>query len=147
MKKKVDLFNVNKVNPQILNKEHFDKLFSKKHLTIGQKAADALTKFAGSWTFILGFFIVFILWISSNTYLLLKWNTPAFDPYPFILLNLVLSSIAALQAPIILMSQNRGAERDRIRAHYDYAVNKKAEKEIRDIQKDIDKIKHKLGEK
>ena len=60
MKKKVDLFNVNKVNPQILNKEHFDKLFSKKHLTIGQKAADTLTKFAGSWTFILGFFIVFL---------------------------------------------------------------------------------------
>lgn len=147
MKKKVDLFNVNKVNPQILNKEHFDKLFSKKHLTLGQKAADAVTKFTGSWTFIIGFFAIFILWVISNTYLLLKWNAPTFDPYPFILLNLVLSSIAAIQAPIILMSQNREAERDRIRAHYDYAVNKKAEKEIRDLQKDIEYIKQKLGAK
>src|SRR3989338_10406312 len=141
MKKKVDLFNVNKVNPQILNKEHFDKLFSKKHLTIGQKAADTLTKFAGSWTFILGFFIVFILWISSNTYLLLKWNTPAFDPYPFILLNLVLSTVAALQAPIILMSQNRSSEMDRRRAELDYYINRKAEREIKILQKDIIELK------
>ncbi|MFH1365322.1 MAG: DUF1003 domain-containing protein [archaeon] len=109
--------------------------------TFGQKAADNLTKWAGSWIFILLFVALLIIWVATNGYFYIKYaqGTP-FDPYPFILLNLILSCIAAMQAPIILMSQNREAERDRARAEYDYAVNRKAEKEIQEIKKNIDKI-------
>ena len=122
---------------------------SKKHtlfnglssLTSGQKAADALTKWAGSWTFILFFLALVVLWMIVNSYILLQMNRAVFDPYPFILLNLGLSLLAAIQAPIILMSQNRSSERDRLRVDYDYSVNRKAEKEIRDIQKDLEMIK------
>ena len=141
------LTNLDKVNKNILAPEHFHSLFSKKHLTHGQKAADVLTRFAGSWTFILIFAAVLILWVFGNAYFLIKFYNGAFDPYPFILLNLFLSCLAALQAPIILMSQNRENERDRIHMHYDYAVNRKAEKEIRDIQRDIADIKKKMGVK
>jgi uncharacterized membrane protein len=108
--------------------------------TFGQKAADVLTKYAGSWGFIISFIIILILWILVNIYAWL--NT--WDPYPFILLNLVLSCIAALQAPIILMSQNRQAQKDRQRAEYDYAVNRKAEHEIQDIRKIIERIEKKI---
>jgi len=108
--------------------------------TIGQKAADALTKWAGSWTFIIAFLGFLFLWMIANVY---AWIN-SWDPYPFILLNLVLSTIAAIQAPIILMSQNREAQRDRIRAEYDYRVNVKAEKEIEQIQKQLDRIEKKL---
>jgi len=103
--------------------------------TFGQKAADWLTKWAGSWIFILGFFIFLGVWIFSNGYFLLKYiKDGILDPYSFILLNLILSCLAAIQAPIILMSQNRENQRDRLRAQYDYAVNRKAEKEIREIK-------------
>jgi uncharacterized membrane protein len=103
--------------------------------TTGQKTADWLTRWAGSWGFILGFIAFLILWIYINVSLLIRIHlgTP-WDPYPFILLNLCLSCIAAIQAPIILMSQNRENQRDRLRAQYDYAVNRKAEKEIREIK-------------
>lgn len=111
--------------------------------TFGEKTADNLTKFAGSWTFILGFIIFLLLWMSANFYAWVeKW-----DPYPFILLNLVLSTIAALQAPVILMSQNREEQRDRLRAEYDYRVNVKAEKEIVEIKKQLDRIEKKLNSK
>ena len=103
--------------------------------TIGQKASDSLTKWAGSWVFIIGFLFFLGLWVYVNIYLLIQYNLgKPWDPYPFILLNLVLSCLAAIQAPIILMSQNRTNQRDRMRAQYDYAINKKAEKEIRDIK-------------
>ncbi|MBS3066462.1 DUF1003 domain-containing protein [Candidatus Pacearchaeota archaeon] len=141
------VINIDKVHKNILNPEHFHSLFSKKNLTIGQKAADILTKFAGSWTFIIIFGLILILWVITNGYFLIKWYQGAFDPYPFILLNLFLSCLAAIQAPIILMSQNREGERDRIRMHYDYAVNRKAEKEIRELQKDISDIKRKMNVK
>jgi len=108
--------------------------------TIGQRAADSLTKWAGSWIFIIGFLAFLMLWMSANVYAWLN----SWDPYPFILLNLVLSTIAALQAPIILMSQNREAQRDRLRAEYDYNVNVKAEREIEEIQKQLDRIERKL---
>ncbi len=108
--------------------------------TIGQKAADALTKWAGSWTFIIIFLGFLFLWMLTNVY---AWIN-SWDPYPFILLNLILSTIAAIQAPIILMSQNREAQRDRIRAEYDYRVNVKAEKEIEQIQKQLDRIENHL---
>lgn len=108
--------------------------------TFGQRAADTLTKWAGSWTFILLFIFILILWIFTNVY---AWiNT--WDPYPFILLNLFLSCIAAIQAPIILMSQNRANQKDRQRAEYDYAVNRKAEKEIQQIQKQLRRIEERL---
>ena len=103
--------------------------------TFGQKAADFLTKWAGSWIFIILFFIFLGIWISTNGIFVLKYiKEGAVDPCPFILLNLALSCLAAIQAPIILMSQNRENQRDRLRAQYDYAINKKAEKEIRDMK-------------
>jgi uncharacterized membrane protein len=113
--------------------------------TFGQRAADALTKWAGSWTFIISLFIFMIIWISINTSWLLfgrEW-----DPYPFILLNFVLSTLAAIQAPIILMSQNRTAQKDRARAEYDYAINRKSEKEIREIKTQLKRIEHRLTRK
>ena len=108
--------------------------------SFGQKAADNLTKYAGSWTFILSFIVFLGLWILVNIY---AWIS-AWDPYPFILLNLVLSCVAALQAPIILMSQNRQSEKDRQKAEYDYAVNRKAEREIEQIQTQLNRIEKKL---
>ena len=103
--------------------------------TFGQKAADWIAKWAGSWVFIIGFFVFLGIWMSTNGYFVLKYlKDGIIDPYPFILLNLALSCLAAIQAPIILMSQNRTAQRDRLKAEYDYAVNRKAEKEIREIK-------------
>jgi len=111
--------------------------------TTGQRAADALTKWAGSWVFIISFLVFLVIWAAFNVYAWIgKW-----DPYPFILLNLVLSMLAALQAPIILMSQNRAAERDRLRAEYDYAVNRKAEREIEEIRKQLLRIENKFNKK
>ncbi len=106
----------------------------------GQSAADKLTKWAGSWTFIILFLIIAALWIATNMY---AW-TQQWDPYPFILLNLVLSLLAALQAPIILMSQNRQIQKDRVMAEYDYSVNRRAEHGIQDIQKQLDRIERKM---
>jgi len=103
--------------------------------TLGQKAADWIAKWAGSWTFIILFFTFLIFWMLTNGYFVLKYvKEGVIDPYPFILLNLALSCLAAIQAPVILMSQNRENQRDRLRAQYDYAINKKAEKEIREIR-------------
>ncbi len=98
--------------------------------TFGQRASDKLTKWAGSWTFIISFFIFLGLWMAANVLMWVK----EWDPYPFILLNLVLSCLAAIQAPIILMSQNRQTQRDRAKADYDYKINIKAEQEIRQIR-------------
>ena len=108
--------------------------------TFGQKAADALAKWAGSWTFIISFFIFLFLWIAANIYMWVQ----EWDPYPFILLNLVLSCLAAIQAPVILMSQNRAAQRDRIKAEHDYGINRKAEKEIREIRKTVNRLAKKF---
>jgi len=110
--------------------------------TSGQYAADMMTEWMGSWTFIIVFLIVLGAWIALN---ILAW-LGSWDPYPFILLNLVLSSLTAFQAPIILMSQNRQAERDRVMARYDYDVDRKAEREIRDMQADFEEIKKMLRE-
>jgi len=108
----------------------------------GQRAADKLTAVVGSWVFIIFFLVILVTWIFLNTsWMLFNDN---WDPYPFILLNLVLSCIAAIQAPIILMSQNRFAQKDRQRAEYDYAVNRKAEKEIEEIKKQLNRIENKL---
>jgi uncharacterized membrane protein len=113
--------------------------------TFGQRASDNLTKWAGSWTFIILFGIFIILWMILNTSWLLFGQ--GWDIYPFILLNLALSCVAAVQAPIILMSQNREGQKDRQRAQYDYAVNRKAEKEISQIQIQLNRIEKKLRRK
>ena len=110
-------------------------------LSFGQRAADVLSRSAGSWTFIIGFFVFLIFWMMVNVY---AWIN-AWDPYPFILLNLVLSCLAAIQAPVILMSQNRQAEKDRLKVGYDYKVNRRAEREIQDIQKQLNRIEKKLN--
>jgi uncharacterized membrane protein len=104
-------------------------------LTIGQKVADAVSSFGGSWKFIISFSVFIFLWITINVFWFLN---KGFDPYPFILLNLILSCIAAFQAPVIMMSQNRQEEKDRIRSKKDYAINLKAELEIRSLQEKID---------
>lgn len=106
-------------------------------LTFGQRIADKVALFGGSWTFIISFFLFITVWIVSNVIFL---NQKTFDPYPFILLNLILSCIAAVQAPIIMMSQNRQEEKDRLRAKKDYQVNLKAELEIRKLHEKVDEL-------
>ena len=108
----------------------------KEKYTLGQRAADTIAKFAGSWAFIFSFAGVLILWMVVNAIL----ATKAFDPYPFILLNLVLSSVAAIQAPLIMMSQNRQEEKDRRRAENDYKVNLKTEIMIEDLYDKVNAI-------
>jgi uncharacterized membrane protein len=106
-----------------------------KDLTMGQYVADRVADFGGSWTFIIIFFAVIVLWMAVNTSYIL---TQPFDTFPFILLNLVLSCLAAIQAPIIMMSQNRQEARDRLRSEHDYQVNLKAELEIRHLHEKVD---------
>jgi uncharacterized membrane protein len=105
----------------------------------GDHIADAIARIGGSWTFILSFIAFLIFWIGANWWLL---GHDSFDPYPFIFLNLVLSMIAALQAPVIMMSQNRHAARDRIDAAHDYEVNLKAEIEIMALHEKLDELRH-----
>ncbi len=105
--------------------------------TFGQKTADKIASFGGSWKFILIFFTFLFGWIALNAIIL---NLKAFDPYPFILMNLILSCLAAIQAPIIMMSQNRREEKDRLRSENDYRVNLKAELEIRLLNEKVDHI-------
>ena len=104
--------------------------------TLGQRSADAIARFAGSWAFIFAFTGVLILWMVINTIS----ASNAFDPYPFILLNLVLSCVAAIQAPLIMMSQNRQEEKDRRRAENDYKVNLKTEIMIEDLYDKVNAI-------
>ncbi|NTV57561.1 MAG: DUF1003 domain-containing protein [Deltaproteobacteria bacterium] len=113
-------------------------------LTLGQRMADRIATFGGSWTFISVFAVGLVTWMLVNTYLLV---THPFDPYPFILLNLVLSTLAAVQAPLIMMSQNRQEARDRMRASHDYQVNLKAELEIRQLHQKMDHILSKQWER
>lgn len=106
-------------------------------LNFSQRLADKIASFGGSWTFIMGFVGVMIAWIILN---LLGIFSPPFDPYPFILLNLVLSCLAAFQAPIIMMSQNRQGEKDRKQAISDYMINLKAELEVRNLHEKVDLV-------
>jgi uncharacterized membrane protein len=106
-------------------------------LTTGQRLADAVASFGGSWRFIISFAVFISLWIATNVVIL---TTHAFDPYPFILLNLILSCVAALQAPVIMMSQNRQEDKDRARAKKDYMINLKSELEIRMVHEKLDHL-------
>lgn len=119
-----------------------EKRREKDDYSFGAKAADKIAKFAGSWTFIIIFIAILAIWMIINN----KMGDKAFDPYPFILLNLVLSCLAAIQAPLIMMSQNRQEEKDRQRAEDDYIVNLKTEIIIRDIHKHLEEVEKKLDD-
>ncbi len=106
-----------------------------KNLTLGERVADRVAEFGGSWSFIICFASVLALWVAVNT---LHLFTKPFDPYPFIFLNLILSCVAAIQAPVIMMSQNRQETRDQLRAENDYRINLKAELEIRHLNDKLD---------
>lgn len=110
---------------------------SEKSTSLGDRVADKVAAFGGSWTFIIIFFMVLIVWMGINIFI---FNNKGFDPYPFILLNLLLSCIAAIQAPIIMMSQNRQETKDRTRGEHDYKINLKAELEVRLLHEKIDHI-------
>lgn len=111
-------------------------------LTLGDRLADRIASFGGSWTFIIIFTAAVAVWIVLNVVLLTRWGE-TFDPYPFILLNLFLSLVAAIQAPIIMMSQNRQAAKDRLQAAHDYEVNLKAEIEIMALHEKLDEMRTK----
>jgi len=105
--------------------------------SVGERIADKVAEFGGSWTFIISFVVFLLIWIAANAY---WFNNKGFDPYPFILLNLILSCVAAFQAPVIMMSQNRQEAKDRERARNDYLINLKAELEIRELHEKIDHL-------
>ncbi len=113
---------------------------SETDLTFGQKLADRVAAFGGSWTFIMLFGAALLAWVLLNAYLLTR-NGDTFDPYPYILLNLFLSMLASVQAPLILMSQNRQSAKDRLHAEHDYEVNLKSELEIMGLHEKIDELR------
>jgi uncharacterized membrane protein len=110
-------------------------------MTFGQKMADNVASFGGSWAVIIIFMIVLVAWIILNSFILMKLSNSSFDPYPYIFLNLILSMLAAIQAPIIMMSQNRQAYKDRLSAEHDYEVNLKSELEIIALHEKVDSLK------
>jgi len=112
-----------------------------EQLTFGQRMADKVASFGGSWAFIIIFMIVLVGWIVLNSFILIRLRNGSFDPYPYIFLNLILSMLAAIQAPIIMMSQNRQAYKDRLSAEHDYEVNLKAELEIIALHEKVDTLK------
>jgi len=127
---------LNSLKEQELLARNINSEFDSK-LSLGEKIADKVAMFGGSWRFIIIFMLILFAWISINSLFLLQ---KPYDPYPFILLNLILSCIAALQAPIIMMSQNRQEAKDRLRAEHDYQVNLKAELEIRHLNIKVDQL-------
>ncbi len=110
-----------------------------KRDSLGDRLADTIARIGGSWSFIIGFLIFLAIWTLANVWLL---GRDTFDPYPFVFLNLILSMIAAIQAPVIMMSQNRQAEHDRRAAQHDYEVNLKAEIEIMALHEKLDALRH-----
>lgn len=135
---------LSQLDQQVINSFKENKVISasldgdnKDQISVGDRVADKVAEFGGSWTFIISFLLFLVVWIAANIYWL---NNKGFDPYPFILLNLILSCVAALQAPVIMMSQNRQEDKDRERARNDYMVNLKAELEIRELHEKIDHL-------
>jgi len=132
-----------KVARHITERKHISRNTVKEFdatTTFGQRAADAVARFGGSWSFIMLFAATLIFWVVLNSYILVNYDK-TFDPYPYILLNLFLSMLASIQAPIILMSQNRQGEKDRLNAEHDYEVNLKAELEIMLLHEKIDLLR------
>ncbi len=119
---------------------HDTNLEFEKRLTFGQRLADKVAMFGGSWTFIIIFAAILLAWVLLNAFLLAR-RGKTFDPYPYILLNLFLSMLAAVQAPVILMSQNRQGVKDRLDAAHDYEVNLKAELEILSLHEKLDELR------
>jgi len=129
----------------ILQRSHVTRNINKEfdeQLTFGQRLADRVASFGGSWTFISIFGAILLFWVIINSFILSRFNS-AFDPYPYILLNLFLSMLASIQAPIIMMSQNRQAAKDRLDAAHDYEINLKAELEIASLQAKMDELREK----
>ncbi|QQT33699.1 DUF1003 domain-containing protein [Sphingobacterium multivorum] len=122
-------------NNSILSEDIQEEL--EAQLTVGQKLADSVARFGGSWIFIITFFSFILVWMIANIIVL---SRQPFDPFPFILLNLLLSCLAAIQAPIIMMSQNRQEQKDRVRGEHDYKINLKAELEIKLLSEKIDHL-------
>ena len=137
------LGNLTEVEKQVIQSVSKNTMISteveedEKEITFGQKLADKVAEFGGSWGFIIFFMSFLVAWILLNVFWL---SNHGFDPYPFILLNLILSCIAAIQAPVIMMSQNRQEEKDRERAKKDYKINLKSELEIRELHEKIDHL-------
>jgi uncharacterized membrane protein len=132
----------------IANRVHISRNVRKDYEarnSFGQRLADKVASFGGSWAFIILFSGILCTWIGLNSFILIHWNK-VFDPYPYILLNLMLSMIAAFQAPIIMMSQNRQAAKDRADAEHDYEVNLKAELEIMALHEKMDSLREKQWE-
>ncbi|MFT4224543.1 DUF1003 domain-containing protein [Dysgonomonas sp.] len=136
--------NLSSLENEVINKIKNNEFISSNldtdyqtRLTLGQRVADKVATFGGSWKFIISFFIIIVLWVGLNSYSIIF---KVFDPYPFILLNLFLSCLAAFQAPIIMMSQNRQEDKDRDRAKEDYKVNLKSEMEIQILQEKVDHL-------
>ena len=134
------------VEKRVLAKAHERKVIStdvnavlSAESSFGERVADGIARVGGSWSFIIAFFVFLVAWTVINTIILVSG---AFDPYPFVFLNLILSMLAAIQAPIIMMSQNRQAERDRIDAGNDYEVNLKAEIDIMALHEKLDELRH-----
>jgi uncharacterized membrane protein len=128
---------------QIAERMHISRNINQEfegRLTFGQRLADHVASFGGSWTFIMLFGFVLVVWVIVNSFILAA-RAEAFDPYPYILLNLFLSMLAALQAPVIMMSQNRMAAKDRMDASHDYEVNLKAELEILGLHQKMDALR------
>jgi len=134
---------VKAISAQELLSKNVNKEFD-SNLSFGQHLADKVAEFGGSWKFIIIFLSVLFLWIIINSIALLS---KPFDPFPFILLNLVLSCVAAIQAPVIMMSQNRQETKDRLRGEHDYQVNLKAEMEIRTLTEKMDHLLHRQWER
>jgi uncharacterized membrane protein len=111
-----------------------------QQLTFGERLSDRVAEIGGSWAFLIAFGIVLVVWMGLNSIVLVRWGGP-FDPYPYIFLNFILSLLAAVQAPIIMMSQNRQADKDRMAAAHDYEVNLKAEIEIMALHDKLDQIR------
>jgi len=132
----------------IVQRSHVTRNTNKEfdeQLTFGQRMADRVASFGGSWTFIMIFISVLLTWIFLNSFILAKRDA-AFDPYPYILLNLFLSMLASIQAPILMMSQNRLSAKDRLDAAHDYEVNLKAELEIASLHAKMDELRTKQWE-
>lgn len=130
---------ISRIAKRVHISQNLNRIFEEK-LTIGERLSDRLSAFGGSWTFIILFGVVLGTWILLNSVILLPLQD-TFDPYPYIFLNLILSMLAAIQAPVIMMSQNRQAAKDRLAASHDYEVNLKAELEIMGLHEKLDELR------
>lgn len=130
---------ISRIAKRLQISQNLNRVFDER-LTFGQRMSDRLSAFGGSWTFIILFAVVLAVWIVLNSVLLVSWQG-VFDPYPYVFLNLILSMLAAIQAPIIMMSQNRQAAKDRLAASNDYEVNLKAELEILRLHEKMDELR------